>query len=48
VVLRNLPGLAGMVGNQGTADFTVTTGNVVVMGIRYTGSAYTSIPTVQQ
>lgn len=48
VVLRTLPGLAGMVGNQGTADFTVTTGNVVVMGIRYTGSAYTSIPTVQQ
>ncbi|HEV2202216.1 MAG TPA: hypothetical protein VGR73_20545 [Bryobacteraceae bacterium] len=48
VVLRNLPGLAGMGGNQGTANFTVATGNVVVMGIRYTGSAYTSIPTTQQ
>jgi len=46
VVLRNLPGLAGMVGKQGSADFTVTTGKVAVLGLRFIGSAFTSIPTV--
>jgi len=46
VVLRNLPGLAGMVGKQGSADFTVTTGNVAVLGLRFIGSAFTSIPPV--
>jgi hypothetical protein len=48
VILRTLPGLAGIVGNQGTAEFTVSNGNLVVMGIRYNGGAYTSIPTTQQ
>jgi hypothetical protein len=48
VVLRTLPGLGAIAGNQGTAVFTVASGNVAVMGIRYTGAAYTSIPTTQQ
>jgi hypothetical protein len=48
VVLRNLPGLAGMVGKQGSADFTVTTGNVAVLGLRFIGSAFTSIPPVSR
>ena len=46
VVLRNLPGLGAMVGNRGSADFTVTTGNVAVLGLRFIGSAFTSIPPV--
>jgi hypothetical protein len=48
VVLRNLPGLGAMVGNQGSADFTVASGNVSVLGLRFIGSAFTSIPTTQQ
>lgn len=46
VVLRNLPGLGAMIGNRGSADFTVTTGNVAVLGLRFIGSAFTSIPPV--
>ncbi len=46
VVLRNLPGLAGMIGKQGSADFTVATGSVAVLGLRFIGSAFTSIPPV--
>jgi hypothetical protein len=46
VVLRNLPGLSAMVGNRGSAVFTVTTGNVAVLGLRFIGSAFTSIPPV--
>ncbi len=45
-VLRNLPGLGAMVGNRGSAVFTVTTGNVAVLGLRFIGSAFTSIPPV--
>jgi len=46
VVLRDLPGLGAMVGNRGSADFTVATGNVAVLGLRFIGSAFTSIPPV--
>jgi hypothetical protein len=49
VTLRSLPGLAGVVGSKGTAQFTVTsptdgTGAVAVLGLRFNGLAFTSIP----
>jgi hypothetical protein len=47
-VLRNLPGLSGMAGSRGTATFSVTSGNLAVLGLRVDGSAFTSIPTVDQ
>ena len=47
-VLRNLSGLAAMAGARGSAEFTVTSGNVAVLGLRFDGSAFTSIPTVEQ
>jgi len=43
--MRNLPGLNGMAGRRGSAVFTVPTGNVTVLGLRFNGSAFTSIPT---
>jgi hypothetical protein len=45
---KSLPGLGAMVGNLGSADFTVTSGSVVVLGLRADGPALTSIPTVQR
>jgi len=47
-VLRAYPGLAGIVGLRGLAQFSVTTGNVSVLGLRSNGPAITSIPTVEQ
>ncbi len=51
VALRSLPGLNGMAGKQGTARFTVPvqttatpTGNISVLGLRFNGTAFTSIP----
>ena len=43
--VRTLPGLSGMVGNRGSAQFTVSAGNVAVLGLRFSGVAFTSIPT---
>lgn len=48
VVMRNLPGLGGMVGQRGAATFTVNNGNVAMLGLRFNGSAFTSIPAVGQ
>ncbi|MDP8988665.1 MAG: hypothetical protein M3N41_01120, partial [Acidobacteriota bacterium] len=48
VVLRNLPGLSGMVGKRGLADFSVVAGEVAVLGLRFNGAAFTSIPTVNR
>jgi hypothetical protein len=42
--LRSLPGLAGMAGKRGSAQFTVSAGNVAVLGLRFNESAFTSIP----
>jgi len=42
--LRSLPGLSAMVGKQGTAVFTVSAGSVSVLGFRFNGSAFTSVP----
>ena len=47
-VLRGYLGLAGMAGLRGSAQFTVSTGNVAVLGLRFGGTAFTSIPTTQQ
>lgn len=44
VALRDLPGLGGVAGKRGAADFTVSIGNVAVLGLRFGGSAFTSIP----
>jgi hypothetical protein len=46
--LRSLPGLAGVVGKRGSAIFTVNSGNVAVLGLRFNGSAFTSIPTADK
>jgi hypothetical protein len=48
VVLRDLPGLSAMRGSRGSADFTVGSGNVAVLGLRFGNVAFTSIPTAQQ
>jgi len=48
VVLRNLPGLGGIAGQRGSADFSVTSGNVAVLGLRFNGTAFTSIPTADR
>lgn len=47
-VLHNLPGLAGMIGTRGSAAFVVPSGSVSVLGLRFDGAAFTSIPAVQQ
>jgi hypothetical protein len=46
--LRNIAGLSGVAGNRGSAQFTVTSGSVAVLGLRFDGTAFTSIPTAQQ
>ena len=46
--LRDLPGMAGIVGKRGSADFVVPFGSVAVLGLRFYGAAFTSIPTAQR
>ncbi|HYV62469.1 MAG TPA: hypothetical protein VE958_07330, partial [Bryobacteraceae bacterium] len=46
--MRGFLGLAGMAGSRGSALFTVSTGNVSVLGLRFGASAFTSIPTTEQ
>jgi len=49
--LRTLPGLAGMAGNRGSAIFSVPPGgsqSVAVLGLRFNGAAFTSIPVTAQ
>ena len=43
--LRSLSGLGGMVGKRGSAQFSASAGNVAVLGLRFYGLAFTSIPT---
>ena len=43
--LRSLPGLGAMIGRRGSARFSVATGHVCVLGLRFDGLAFTSIPT---
>jgi hypothetical protein len=44
-VLSALPGLSAITGLRGSADFSVTTGNLAVLGLRFNSQAFTSIPT---
>jgi hypothetical protein len=44
--LRNITGLAGVAGTRGVATFSITAGNVAVLGLRFNHSAFTSIPAV--
>lgn len=46
--LRSISGLSGVAGNRGSAQFTVSSGNVTVLGLRFDGTAFTSIPAAQQ
>jgi hypothetical protein len=48
VALRDLPGLGNLVGNRGSAEFTVTNGNVAVMGLRFRLTSFTSIPALEK
>jgi len=45
LLLKDIPGLAGVVGQRGSVDFNVSGANVAVLGIRYNGQAFTSVPT---
>jgi hypothetical protein len=44
VILKQLPGMLGVAGNRGWATFSVPNGAVSVLGLRFGGSAFTSIP----
>ena len=46
--LRDLPGLDAMRGRRGSANFSVAIGNIAVLGLRFNGSAITSIPTADR
>ncbi|HEY3443072.1 MAG TPA: choice-of-anchor V domain-containing protein [Paludibaculum sp.] len=47
VVVKSLASLAGMVGKRGTVEFT-STAPITVLGLRFNGEAFTSIPAVQK
>ncbi len=47
-VLRSLPGLSGIAGLRGSAVFSVATGNLAVLGLRFNSQAFTSIPTTNR
>ncbi len=47
-VLSSFPGLGALVGQRGSALFTVTQGNVSVLGLRFDGTAFTSMPVTEQ
>ncbi|HTP85357.1 MAG TPA: hypothetical protein VMJ34_00340 [Bryobacteraceae bacterium] len=42
--MKTLTGMSGIVGHRGTITFSVTTGNVAALGLRFNGYAFTSIP----
>jgi hypothetical protein len=44
--LRDLPGLSKMSGRRGSATFTAAIANIAVLGLRFNGPAFTSIPTI--
>jgi len=47
-ILRNVGGLSAMSGHRGYATFTVSSGNVAVLGLRFADAAFTSIPTLDK
>lgn len=48
VALRDVAGLSAMIGQRGSLDFTVTAGAVSVLGLRFSDSAFTSIPALER
>lgn len=48
VILRNLSGLAGVSGTFGSVDFTSSGGSLAALGLRFNGTAFTSIPTLDR
>jgi len=46
--MRDFLGLSGMAGQRGSAQFSVTTGNVAVLGLRFGSTAFTNIPVIEQ
>jgi virginiamycin B lyase len=47
VAVRSVIGLEGVVGKRGSLTFSASQGAVVVLGLRFNGAAFTSIPAVQ-
>jgi len=47
-ILRNLPGLEGIAGRRGRATFSADRGPISVVGFRFGGEAFTSIPVTQR
>jgi hypothetical protein len=45
MVLKDLPGLSRVSGSRGSVDFTANIGTLAVLGLRFNGLAFTSIPT---
>jgi hypothetical protein len=43
-LLKDVPGLSSISGNRGWATFSVPNGDVSLLGLRFGGSAFTSIP----
>ncbi len=48
VSLRSVAGLGAIANSRGSATFTVTSGSVAVLGLRFYGSAFTSIPATEK
>jgi hypothetical protein len=48
VALRSLPALNQIVGTRGTVRFPASTGKMAVLGLRFNGPAFTSIPAAPQ
>jgi hypothetical protein len=46
--LRGILGLAGIAGLRGSANFSVTSGSISVIGLRFGAIAFTSIPVTEQ
>jgi hypothetical protein len=48
LVLNRLGGLGAMAGTRGSASFSVASGNVALLGLRFNGLAFTSIPALEK
>jgi hypothetical protein len=47
-VLAERPELSGITGRRGSVEFSVTSGAVAVLGLRFGASAFTSIPAIER
>jgi len=46
--LRNLAGLSATIGKRGSAKFSVSSGSIAVLSLRFNGATFTSIPAAEQ